>query len=74
MPKIKSDYLEASNGTIMDIPCPGQFHLACCSCGLDHLLLFNPGKKGFVQITVYRDDHMTEAHRKQNKFDCRPKR
>ncbi len=72
--KTNSGYIHGLSGSSMDVPCPGQWHVACCDCGLDHLFLLEPKGKGKISITVYRDDYMTVVHRKSRKHTCRPKR
>jgi hypothetical protein len=74
MPKINSDYIQGINGCNVDLNLPSQFHMACCSCGLDHFIIFEIVKKNTLRLTIYRDDHMTEAHRKSHRFECSPRK
>ena len=40
------------------------FHLECCDCGLDHIVIVNKvTSKGVATIGMFRDDHATEHDR-----------
>jgi hypothetical protein len=70
------DYNEHGNGDQLVVNLSGSGwsqHIACCDCGLDHLFIFEKGKKDTVIITVYRDDRRTTDLRKGSKFRCRPR-
>lgn len=71
MPKLK--YENNVNGQQIEIDVNrGECrHIACCSCGLDHLFMFEASKKkGKIAITIYRDDFRTNKLRKSEKFEC----
>ena len=70
----KYGYENYISGRPTILPVPGVWHLACCDCGLDHLVVFSPDKKGTIEIKLYRDDHMTKVHRKKSKFECKPRK
>ena len=73
MPK----YVEHINGSKLFIDLSGtgwSQHIACCDCGLDHLMIFEKGKKDSVIVTIYRDDMRTLELRRGEKFRCRQKK
>ena len=71
--KPKSSYDRAVSGEVIRLPVPSVWHMACCDCGLDHLILVSESSKKEIQLAVYRDDSMTIAHRSAIKFDCVPR-
>ncbi len=70
----KQTFNQVIPGGVVEIDLPGFGFLACCGCGLVHLVLFEV-VKGKLVSTWYRDETRTLVLRKQNRkqLECLPK-
>jgi hypothetical protein len=41
--------------------------IVCCDCNLAHVFIFEPGRKGEIDMAVYRDDYTTDELRRKAK-------
>ena len=48
-------------------PVQEGYKMACCDCGLVHVIDFRVSEEGKVQLRPYRDNRATAAKRRWNK-------
>ena len=69
------NYPYATEGVPMDVP--DDWHVACCDCGLIHVMSFSfrkEGKFNVLQASVKRDNRATAQRRRHMDVELKPKR